>query len=443
MLRKSIAVAGAAALLAGWGVPMAQASSRVTNAVSDVKLTWTEWVGVVRITWSETTPSANTISFERDGVAPVQLGTTTADGPNQFGVTTSMLAPTNDPADVGRIIVTDSGGGTARSVDFDRYIRTAPSPTLSFTPENGVKWSVPADTSVDTTPGDPLDAGASRTTYYLELRLNEPPADLSNCSQVYLSSTYPGALSGVIDNRGNKPFSITMRSSNAWQAARPGGSAEVGATGLTLTAPAATAYGKPVVLAGRVNDRGIFQTASPPVCEDREFFPAANELVVLQARNTSAGSWYVVSSTRSRSTGEYSFSVNNTGAREYRVVVPNTTRAGILSYGAASAPKLIKATTQVVSAKFITPVINYGQKPNAYLWVAPAGSQRAALQFRNPNGTWQGLTYKTLSSGRGIATFTWSRRGATPFRWYVPGSTASTGLKVDPVYSGIFTLTVR
>jgi hypothetical protein len=74
MLRKSIAVAGAAALLAGWGVPMAQASSRVTNAVSDVKLSWTEWVGVVRITWSETTPSANTISFERDGVAPVQLG---------------------------------------------------------------------------------------------------------------------------------------------------------------------------------------------------------------------------------------------------------------------------------------------------------------------------------------------------------------------------------
>ena len=142
-----------------------------------------------------------------------------------------MLAPTDDAADVGRIIVTDSGGGTARSADFDRYIRTAPSPTLSFTPENGVNWSLPPDTSDDTTPGDPLDPGASRTTCYLELRLNEPPYDLSNCRQVYLNSTYPGALSGVIDNRGNKPFSITMRSSNAWQAVRHGGSAEVGVAG--------------------------------------------------------------------------------------------------------------------------------------------------------------------------------------------------------------------
>jgi hypothetical protein len=53
------------------------------------------------------------------------------------------------------------------------------------------------------------------------------------------------------------------------------------------------------------------------------------------------------------------------------------------------------------------------------------------------------MTYKTLSSGRGIATFTFNRRGATQFRWWIPGSTTSTGLKVDPVYSSIFTLTVR
>jgi hypothetical protein len=48
-----------------------------------------------------------------------------------------------------------------------------------------------------------------------------------------------------------------------------------------------------------------------------------------------------------------------------------------------------------------------------------------------------------LYAGRGLVAFTFNRRGATQFRWWVPGSTTGTGLKVDPVYSGVFTLTVR
>jgi len=75
--------------------------------------------------------------------------------------------------------------------------------------------------------------------------------------------------------------------------------------------------------------------------------------------------------------------------------------------------------------------------------VDPAGTQKAALQFKNGSGVWQGVTHKTLYAGRGIATFTFNRKGATQFRWWVPGSTTSTGLTVDPVYSGIFTLTVK
>lgn len=112
-------------------------------------------------------------------------------------------------------------------------------------------------------------------------------------------------------------------------------------------------------------------------------------------------------------------------------------------YGTSSAVKLVRSTTRVVSAKFIAPVVTYGTKPQAYLWVDLAGSQQATLLFKNASGAWQGMTHKTLSSGRGIATFTFNRRGATQFRWWIPGSTTSTGLKVDPVYSGIFTLTVR
>lgn len=88
-------------------------------------------------------------------------------------------------------------------------------------------------------------------------------------------------------------------------------------------------------------------------------------------------------------------------------------------------------------------MISYGTKPQAYLRVDPAGSQRAALQFKNASGGWQGVTYKSLSSGRGIAVFNWNRRGTTQFRWWVPGSTTSTGLKIDPIYTAAFPLTVR
>jgi hypothetical protein len=74
--------------------------------------------------------------------------------------------------------------------------------------------------------------------------------------------------------------------------------------------------------------------------------------------------------------------------------------------------------------------------------VDPAGSQKAALQFKNASGVWQGVTTKVQSSGRGIATFPWNRRGITQFRWWVAGSVTG-GLQVDPVYTGAFSLTVK
>jgi hypothetical protein len=95
-----------------------------------------------------------------------------------------------------------------------------------------------------------------------------------------------------------------------------------------------------------------------------------------------------------------------------------------------------------MSAKFITPVIKYGAKPQAYLWVDPANTQKAALQFKNASGVWQGVSYKTLYAGKGLLQFPWNRRGVTQFRWYVPASTHN-GLPVAAVYTGGFNLTVR
>jgi hypothetical protein len=153
--------------------------------------------------------------------------------------------------------------------------------------------------------------------------------------------------------------------------------------------------------------------------------------------------WYDIGSTKSLADGKYSISLKNPGAREYRAVKANSARDSVVQYGAITAARSVKATTRVQSAKFVVPVVAYGTKPQAYLWVEPPGSQRAALQFKNASGAWQGVTTKTLSAGRGIATFGWSRRGVTQFRWWVPASTTATGLRVEPVYTGAFALTVR
>jgi hypothetical protein len=110
--------------------------------------------------------------------------------------------------------------------------------------------------------------------------------------------------------------------------------------------------------------------------------------------------------------------------------------------GSTTASKLITATTRVMSAKFITPTINYGTQPQAYLWVDPPNTQKAALQFKNASSVWQGVAYKTLSAGKGLLQFPWNKRGVTQFRWYVPATTHNS-LPVAAVYTGVFSLTVR
>jgi hypothetical protein len=137
--------------------------------------------------------------------------------------------------------------------------------------------------------------------------------------------------------------------------------------------------------------------------------------------------------------GNYTATFRNPGHREYRVVVANQLNAdGVPRFGADSATVGVRATTRVVSAKFIQPMVNLGTQPQAYLWVDPAGTQKAALQFRNASGVWQGVTYKTLYAGRGLIAFPWNKRGTTQFRWWVPASPPA-----DATYSGVFSLTVR
>jgi hypothetical protein len=432
MLTQSIA----ALLLLGTGITPSPGPNKILAA--DVQLAWADSTHTnVRVTWSEAKAAPNVIVLEREGSDDLQLGQTAVDAPNALVIPTTSLQSSPDPGEVDRIRISEPTGEEARSVGFDRYVRGDRDPELSFTPDGSVRWTLPPEAGPDGTPNDPLDLDQP-TRYVPRLDLDELPHTNMDCGEVVLPTTT--VPSGVIANR-HKPYDLVLSVINEW---RPSGGfngwSHLTTTALTIAASASTAFGTPVAFSGTVTGRYIYQSGHPPACQDVGE-PSGGVLVVLQARNTSTSAWYEVTRTQTDATGKYSFSVRNPGAREYRATIPNA--AGTTAtYGSSTAPKAVKATTRVMSAKFITPSIKLGAKAQAYLWVDPAGTQRAALQFKNPSGVWQGLTYKSLYAGRGLVTFGWSRRGATQFRWWIPGSTTSTGLKVDPVYTGPFTLTV-
>jgi hypothetical protein len=410
---------------------------------ADVQLSWAD-NGNVRISWSETAPAPNTITLERDGADDVRIATTTADQPNQIEVSRGDLAPTTNPAAIARIVVSEPSGDVAHSADFDRYRRGSAQIRLTQQADGDLAWSFPPDTSVDTTPDDPLDVPAPAQYVVRLLVAGEKPYTYDQCREVYLPpSTVP---EGVIENRG-RAMDQQIYSRNEWGSATMDWRL-VRASSITLDPPAMAPYGLTLNLSGAVVTMSLYENPAPPngglpQCFEERHTRPAGVPVILQARNTPTSAWYVVGSGKTDAEGKYRFPLRNPGAREYRTVVP-TDPAGVSPrHGSVSVVRPVKVPTRIVSAKFIQPVISYGTKPQAYLWVDPAGSQRAALQFKNASGAWQGLTWKTLYAGRGLVVFNWNRRGTTQFRWWVPGSTTSTGLPVDPVYTSPFSLTVR
>ncbi|WP_133985013.1 hypothetical protein [Kribbella voronezhensis] len=439
-MKGTIAVGCGLVLLAGWQSSPAVAAE---TAVSGVDLAWTDTTHTkIRITWTETTPVANSLRLDPgDGSEPLPLGSVPASAPNELLVDTSHLGSTSSSA-ISKIVVTDPSGGEASSPGFDRFVPGVSDPELTVMADGRVRWSVPAATGQDTTPRDPLDLDEP-ARYTLTLRLNELPHTVMNCGEVTLPSTTEPT--GIIANR-NKPYDLFVDTANEWAPnglhGGLGGYGHVSTTALTLSAPGSSAYGVPISLTGTLSGRYIYETGRPPACAETSSAIGSGELVTLQGRNSGTSPWYVIGSTHTVAGGKYTFTLPNPGARDYRTVVANQSGSATATYGSTSASKLVRATTRVMSAKFITPTITYGTRPQAYLWVNPAGTQRAALQFKTATGAWQGVAYKTLYAGKGLLQFPWNRRGTTQFRWYIPASTHN-GLPVDPIYTGAFSLTVR
>ncbi|ADB33971.1 hypothetical protein Kfla_4955 [Kribbella flavida DSM 17836] len=423
---------GLALLLAAQALPAP--ASAAPAAVGSVTIGWADATHeLIKITWTETTAAANTLTLHTDDpeTAAVRFGTTTADQPNEYLVDPTQLGYTADPRHTSWILVSDGTATTARSVDFDRFHHAQRGAALSFAGDR-VRWTAPADTSVDGTPGDPLDLPKAYT-YQPMQRVDDDPVGNYECKDTELPATTE--RTGLVPNPGTA-YDLFLTMTNEW------GTADVGylqvGTTQTVTAdgPAATAYGATTTIKGHAEGTVMFEQGRPPVCDEVRV-DLSNQPLTVQQRTSSTAPWTVVGTVRTTVNGDYTAVVKNPGHRQYRVVRPNTAAFESAWYGGTSGVITVRSLTRVVSAKFIQPVVRLGTRPQAYLWVDPAGTQKAALQFRNAAGAWQGVTYKTLYAGRGLVSFPWNRRGTTRFRWWVPASGGA-----ESVVSPVFTVTV-
>jgi hypothetical protein len=405
------------------------------TGIGPVTIAWADATHTkVRITWTETTPTANTLSLESDAddeFPEGQFGTTTAAQPNEYLVSAARLGSTIDPAARSRIVVA-GGGSEARSADFDQFLYSERDLRLAFVGDK-VRWTLPPDNSVDGTPGDPLDFPKAYT-YTAIQRVDADPVGTYECRDLPTVTTAP---TGDLPNRG-QAYDLFLKVANEW-GQRNDLFGTVGTTkNVTTSGPGSTPYGGTTTLRGHVNGTSMFEQGSPPVCEENHG-PTRNQAVIVEQRTSLDAPWTVVGTTKTNDQGDYTAVFRNPGHREYRVVRPNVVIDSVIAgYGKEGYAVNVRAVTRVVSAKFIQPVVNLGTQPQAYLWVDPAGTQKAALQFKNAAGAWQGVAYKTLYAGRGLLAFPWNKRGTTQFRWWVPASATA-----DATYSNTFTLTVR
>ncbi|GAA1543229.1 hypothetical protein [Kribbella lupini] len=417
-----------ALLLSAVAVPLPAAAADAT--ISNVKISWYDAEHTkVLVTWQESAPVANIVRAQG-----YELGTTTAKQPDRIVAETGKF-PQTGVGESQQVLVVGPDGTEARSVPFDSYTYAPKELGVTFPSYDRLRWTVAPDQSVDSTPNDPLDLPVS-PRYQVTVNLDpdlEDPGDWA-CAQ---QKTFTAIPSGTVTKTG-RTFDLRVSPVNEWGTSPwAHSSVPVGAIDrVTIAAPVATPYGGTTTLTGHLGWRSLIISGAPPTCNDW-LIDGNGSPVVVQQRTSPTAPWTVVGTTRTDAKGNYKATFRNPGHREYRVVAPNVT-SGWLRFGGDSATVAVRATTRVVSGKFIQPVINLGTRPQAYLWVDPAGTQKAALQFKNAAGAWQGVAYKTLYAGRGLLAFPWNKRGTTQFRWWVPASAAA-----DATYSNSFTLTVR
>ncbi|WP_460650839.1 hypothetical protein [Kribbella endophytica] len=430
-MRKSLA---ALAVVGGLAVPaVAQAAPA---AVSEVKVAWAE-PGKVKISWTEAAGIANDVYLEVSGQQAERIGTTTAAGANELVVPVAALKPSHDAASTARIFVADPSTAGARSASFDRYVQ-GEAPMLPAMLRGVMLWQFDADPAQDTTPNDPLDSTAPAKITPRLTRVKAGTA--AQCDNVSLPSTTE--RSGKVPAQSGA-YSVDLVLANEWGESKLT-TVRARTASVPFNTPATGVYGAKVTMTGSIAPSKL----KNPAAGDCTLVPDAVNLtrrtMALHGRNSPTGAWYGIGAALTDAKGNYQFVITNTGVREYRAILTESSASGTVDIQSISATKAIRATPQVLDARFLDSDITLGQQPNATVSVWPFFTQQAALQFKNASGQWQGLMYRTLSGGSAQSgPFAFNRRGTHQFRWWVGASVSLQGLHVDAGYTYPFTLTVR
>ncbi|GAA1531283.1 hypothetical protein GCM10009741_36780 [Kribbella lupini] len=427
----------ALAVVGGLAVPaVAHAAPAGSAAVSEVKVAWAE-PGKVNISWDEAAGIANDVYLEVSGQQAERIGTTTAAGANELVVPVAALKPSHDAASTARIFVADPSTAGARSASFDRYIRGETGMSKAMV-RGALQWTFATDTAIDTTPNDPLDKVDGSPVTPVVTRVKAGTA--AQCETVSLPAT-TNEYGQVPPQAG--AYTVDLVRSNEWGEATAASVRARTAT-VAFNTPASGIYGAKVTMTGSF----VLNKLKNPAAGDCTLAPDSvvkRHQVSLHGRNSATSAWYGIGATIADAQGKYTFVITNTGAREYRAILNESADGlGIVNFQSISATKAIRATPQVLDARFLDSDIALGQQPNATVTVAPYGSHQVALQFKNSSGQWQGLVSRTLVNGTAQSgPFAFNRVGTHQFRWWVAASTSSQGLPVDAGYTYPFTLTVR
>lgn len=432
MVRKSLV---ALAVVGGLAVPTV--AEAAPAAVSGVKVAWAE-PGRVKISWTEAAGIANDVYLEVSGQQAQRIGTTTAAGANELVVPVAALKPSHDAASTARIFVADPSTAGARSASFDRYIQGVTS-MLPGMVHGVMQWQFDADPAKDTTPNDPLDSSAPQKITPRLTRVKAGTA--AQCENVSLPSTTERY--GKVPAQ-NGAYSVDLVLANEWGESKLT-TVRARTASVAFNTPATGIYGAKMTMTGSIALRKLANPAAGDctlVADPADLYQHA---MALHGRNSATGAWYYIGSTWTDAKGNYKMVITNTGLREYRAVLQESfVGHGAVIYQSISATKAIRATPQVLDARFLDSDITLGQQPNATVAVWPFFTQQAALQFKNASGQWQGLMYRTLSGGSAQSgPFAFNRRGTHQFRWWVGASVSIQSLHVDAGYTYPFTLTVR
>lgn len=405
MKRTAVPLLAGALLAATLTTPAHAADPAPTN----VRVAWAG--SAVRVTWDETGSHPNRIVLHRLGKpladAVFLVG---ADEPNQIDL----------PVDSQRWVVTTEIGvsvGTAAgdtspmalSPSFDTSKPSTPvlvSSAISGGSTVTVHWES-GPPKPDSTPNDPLDRDTP-PLYQPSWSVGDLGTDLGpRTAATSLTFTAPAP-----------DFGFSVAESNEWGATK-GWLVGVRRSAPTLSVPALHKFGDLFTASG-------------------SFAGFDARPVFLQARNTPTSPWYVVAS-RVFSGGRYSFLLQNSAPREYRVQIPNTAGADAVWFGGYS-PVVTSQVQLNVNLGIPYPTVRRGTEGTMTLTVYPLAPLTAVLQ------RWNGKAWTTVGPVRAAAGTAYGYvfhqvPGKYSYRYYVP-NTVYRGATYLAAYSQTAVLTV-